>query len=245
MPSLPRASLLCRTHSFAAFPFLELVPAGAVAAVPELPEPAEDPHVDMAREAAEEAAQAEIHRVRAEALEQGRLEGRDQGWAAGHAAGLEEGRAEGEAAEGARLRNAIAAVEAVLAEIREAERHWVDAAEENVSALAVGVARQILDRELRGSTAVFAELVRRALAEFPLDERVRIRLHPSDLAAISAMSGPTGESLSVTGGREAAWVADMDIGPGGCMIEGRSRIIDGRVDSGLERIYRRLTYNNA
>lgn len=245
MPSLPKASLLSRSHGVAAFPFLELVPVDAVVTLPDFTEPTGDADDDSAREAAEHAAHAELERVRAEALELGRAEGRDQGWAAGHAAGLEQGRAEGEAAEGARLRSAIAAVEAALMEIREGERHWVDAAQENVSALAVGVARQILDRELRGSTAAFAELVRRALAEFPLDERVRIRLHPSDLAAISAMSGPTGESLSVTGGREAAWVADMDVAPGGCMVEGRSRIIDGRVDTGLERIYRRLTYNHA
>jgi hypothetical protein len=29
------------------------------------------------------------------------------------------------------------------------------------------------------------------------------------------------------------------------VVEGRERIVDGRVDTALERVYRRLTYNNA
>ena len=41
------------------------------------------------------------------------------------------------------------------------------------------------------------------------------------------------------------WIADARIAPGGAMVEGRERIVDARVDSALERIYRRLTYTGA
>ena len=49
----------------------------------------------------------------------------------------------------------------------------------------------------------------------------------------------------ITGDREARWLPDASIAPGGCVVEGRERIIDGRIDTALERVYRRLTYTNA
>ena len=44
-----------------------------------------------------------------------------------------------------------------------------------------------------------------------------------------------------TGGREARWIADEDVVPGGCIVEGPDRIVDGRVDQALERIFWELT----
>jgi flagellar assembly protein FliH len=242
----PRASLLRDGAAVlaSAFPFMELVPDTPPCEPIECgePAPAAAPR-DETPPALIEA--AELERLLAQAYADGIARGREEGYADGHVTGYAEGRQEGEAAESARLGASVAAVEQALDEVTAATRPWIDAAEENVTALAVAVARQILDRELRGSTAAFAELVRRALAEFPVDERVRIRLHPADLAAISALPGPGDDSFSVTGGREAAWVADPTVGPGGCLVEGRTRIIDGRVDLALERVYRSLTHTHA
>lgn len=157
----------------------------------------------------------------------------------------EEGRRDGEIAEAARLRHALHAAEQALADVRAAEERWTGAVEENVCALSTAIARQLLARELKTGGEVVADLVRRALTEFPIDQPVRIRVNPQDLATLSAMLGADGAPVSLTGGREASWLADAQIAPGGCVVEGRDRIIDGRVDLGLERIYRRLTYTNA
>lgn len=249
MPLWPRASLLqgAARAAVAPFRFIELIPAAdAAAAATDAARGTTTMEPDSAAVAAGDAiAAAELARIREEAYAEGHAAGRVEAWTEGHATGLEEGRVEGEQAEQARLHHAVEAVERALAQIKAATAPWVDTAEENVAALAVAVARQILDREVRGSSAAFAELVRRALAEFPVDERVRIRLNPSDLAAITAMPGPDNEPFSVTGGREAAWVADTAVGAGGCLVEGRTRIIDGRVDVALERVYRRLTGTHA
>jgi flagellar assembly protein FliH len=201
----------------------------------------------MERERADrEAHEAALReRIRAQAFEEGRLAGVDEGQAAGYASGYEEGRHAGEIAEGARLRNTVRAAEAALADLRAGEERWTGTIEENVIALAVAVARQIVGRELDNDAVAYAELVRRALAEFPIDQPIRIRLHPADLAAISTTPGPDGEPLRIAGGREATWLADANIAPGGCMVEGRDRIIDGRIDAALERVYRRLTYKHA
>lgn len=159
--------------------------------------------------------------------------------------GYEEGRREGETAEGTRLRNAVAAAERALDDVREGETRWAGTIEENICALAVAVARQILGRELRGDPDAVAELVRRALAEFPVDQPVRIRVNPTDLALLSVGTAADGTPISITPGRDASWLADALIAPGGCVVEGRDRIIDGRVDTALERVYRRLSHTHA
>ena len=162
-----------------------------------------------------------------------------------YALGFEEGRHEGERAEQARLRTTIRAAEEALEIITANEARWSGAIEENISSLAIAVARHIIDREVTADPAVVPALVRRALAEFPLDQSVRIRVHPNDLAIITSLSGQGPDSPFDSPRRDAHWVADARIARGGCVVEGRDRIIDGRVDTALERVYRRLTYQHA
>lgn len=158
--------------------------------------------------------------------------------------GFEEGRREGEQAEGTRLRNAVRAAEQALAEVRENEDRWISSIEENICALSVSIARQILDYELQMDPAGVERLVQRAIEEFPIDQPVRIRIHPRDQAVIESRSSEPRMPTSMNG-RESQWLPDANLVPGGCLIEGRDRIIDGRIDTALERIYRRLTYASA
>jgi flagellar biosynthesis/type III secretory pathway protein FliH len=159
--------------------------------------------------------------------------------------GYEEGRREGEIAEAARLRHALKLTEEALDQLREGEIRGAGAIEENICALAVAVARQLVGRELGGDAEGVLDLVRRALAEFPVDQPIRIRVNPQDLSVIESHGEEPGTAMAATTrGREARWVADARLAPGGCVVEGRERIVDGRVDTALERIYRRLTYTH-
>ena len=169
---------------------------------------------------------------------------RERAVAEAFARGFEAGRREGEEQESARLRHAHQALQAALNEVDQSAERWTGAGEENLCALAVGIARHLLGRELEGDADGIADLVRRALTEFPLDQPVRIRLHPTDLAALATIGG-AGQPIPVASGREARWLADPGIEPGGCVVEGRERIVDGRVDLALERVYRRLSHHHA
>lgn len=111
--------------------------------------------------------------------------------------------------------------------------------EENLVALALAVARQLVERELRVDPQVVTDLVRNALTHFPLDHKVRIRLHPADLSAISREG--QGLSPTIAAGREVQWVPDEFVARGGCVVEGPERIVDGRIDAALERIFRTIT----
>lgn len=160
--------------------------------------------------------------------------------------GYETGREEGERGEAARLRTAVEAAEEALDEVRAGEIRWTGTIEENICALAVIIARQILGRELALDPQAVADLVRSALNEFPIDQPIRIRINPSDLSALSSVGAIDHDPLKqIAIDRDARWLPDVSIAPGGCVVEGRERIIDGRIDTALERIYRRLTYTHA
>ena len=162
-----------------------------------------------------------------------------------HAAGYEAGRLDGELAESARLRSAISATENALDSIRESEAKWQECVTENISALALTIARHIVGRELHSDAAAVADLVKRALAEFPIDQPMRVRISPHDLSLLSQPTAGGGEPASIAPNRDVRWLADSRIEPGGCVVEGRERIVDGRVDTALERLYRKLTNNDA
>lgn len=160
-------------------------------------------------------------------------------------AAYERGRAEGALAESARLRSAVEAAEAALDSIRANEARWQESTSANIAALAVAVARHVVGRELATDAGTVAELVRRALAEFPIDQPMRVRVNPQDLSLLSLPSPQGGDAIAIAPNRDVRWMADGRILAGGCVVEGRERIIDGRVDTALERLYRRLTDTDA
>jgi len=165
--------------------------------------------------------------------------------AAAYARGFEEGRLEGERGEQARLRSAVGAAQEALDALRDGEQRWTGTIEENVCALAVAIARQLVGREVEVDRRVVADLVRRAIGEFGVERALRVRVHPQDLALLNGHGADGDHADRIAAGRELRWVPDVGVERGGCVVEGRERIIDGRVDTALERVYRRLTYTHA
>ncbi len=161
----------------------------------------------------------------------------------GYARGLVDGERRSLAAAQSRVDQALAVVADLSEQLREAASLAPAVLEENIAALAVIVARQIVAREVSLDRELVAELVRRALTEFPIEQGVRIRVHPLDLAALTVNAAET--TAPITGGRDASWLADARVARGGCLVEGRDRIVDGRVDAALERAYRRMSQIDA
>ncbi|MDZ7630620.1 MAG: FliH/SctL family protein [Gemmatimonadaceae bacterium] len=159
--------------------------------------------------------------------------------------GMQEGRDQGEQAERARLRGAMMAAESALDDVRAGESRWLANLEENIAAIAIAVAQQVVTREVTLSTEIVIEMVTRAVQEFGLDQALSIRVNPGDLEALLSAERDGDDPTVITRGREVRWLSDARIEKGGCVVEGRERIVDGRVDTGLERLYRRLTYTSA
>lgn len=160
------------------------------------------------------------------------------------ARGYEEGRQAGELAEAARLHTAVQATSDALSALQREGERWLGNAEANIAALAIAVARHVIGQQIAEDKSSLGEMVRGALAEFPVDQPLVVRVNPSDLRAITAALTVGGDT-PVGQRAELQWMADARIAAGGCLIEGRDRIVDGRVDTALERLYRRLTYTGA
>lgn len=150
---------------------------------------------------------------------------------AGYDEGRLAGRTEAERAAETRVGTLVQAVSAAATSIRQHEEHYLGVLEENLTALACAVARQVMQREVQVDPSAIRELVQQALAEFPQEGQLRVRLNPLDHTLLSGDSGYP----------DVTWVADARVERGGCVVEGRERIVDGRVDMALEQIFRRVT----
>lgn len=153
-----------------------------------------------------------------------------------YARGFEEGRLAGERAEGARLRSAFEAANDALCTLTTNQSKWAASFEDNVCALATAIARNLMERELRADPMLLRALVKRATVDFAIGEPVRVLVNPTDLSALSIAAEMRGDVEPLS-----HWAPDPTIAPGGCVIEGQERIVDGRVETALERLYRRVT----
>lgn len=183
--------------------------------------------VRLELEAAYAAADAEREAAHAEAL--------DATWAEGHAEGCAAGAAQARAA----LVDAVGALDAAVGEVRAHEERWMGDLRAHVAALAVAVARHVVEREIAADDGLVVALAARAVAEFPAQEALVARVHPDDLGALKAAWADAGHG---GGGRQETvrWAPDARVARGGVLVEGRERIVDGRVDAALERLYRAL-----
>lgn len=159
--------------------------------------------------------------------------------------GVAEGRRVGDQEATARLRHAVEAVTEALESLHAEADRWVGNAEENICALAIAVARQVIAREVALDKSGLSTMVAQALEEFPVDQPITLRLNAQDLQVIHSAFQALGEVSPLAARKDVQWLADPRISAGGCLIEGRDRIVDGRVDTALERLYRRITYTGA
>lgn len=161
----------------------------------------------------------------------------ERGLEEGHARGRAEGLAEGRRIEQQTLIGLRSTLVAIIEDLDARQEDWVETLEQNLAALAVGIARQLLGRELEGNREAIALMVRRAVSQFAVGQPVTVRLHPEDLTLLLSV----GDEEESTAPDDTRWIADPRIEPGGCVVEGPDRVIDGRLDRALERVYRSLT----
>ena len=134
------------------------------------------------------------------------------------------------------LQVAMAAMLEALEEVRANRLAWDARLNERLVALAAAMAHRVMAQTREADPSVFVTLAEEAIKAFPVEESVKIRLNPSDQAVLVE-----GDYLEqVVGDRAVRWVPDEDVMPGGCIVEGPDKIIDGRVDEALNRIVRAL-----
>src|ERR1043166_3502852 len=139
----------------------------------------------------------------------------------GYSRGLADGERKALNSARAQIDQAVGVVNEVVTQMREVASLAPSVLEENIAALAVIVARQIVARETSLDRELVADLVRRALTEFPIEQTVRIRVHPLDLALLTLNADGGADMAPITTNRDASWLADPRVARGGCLVEGR------------------------
>jgi len=132
------------------------------------------------------------------------------------------------------LRESAAALAQAL---RQARAAWLDGLEANLHALALAVARQVIDREVAAAPEIVAELVRRALALVDVPDAITVRVNPADVAGVEALRHGPDDGVALPA---FALVADPALSRGGCVVETPGRLVDGRVETALLALYDRL-----
>lgn len=161
-------------------------------------------------------------RIEADAFERGRVAGREESEQSAHE----------------QLSRVLQALVEATQLLHAHEQRWLGNVEENLAAAAVTIARHLIQRELTAEPSVITDLVSRSLSQFPLERNITVRLHPDDLTVVQ--SAMTRDEAFAAQAREVRWNADAHIVRGGCLVDGRERVLDGRIDTALERAYRTL-----
>jgi flagellar assembly protein FliH len=147
--------------------------------------------------------------------------------AAGRAAGLEAARADIEART-RKLDAATRRMETALQALSRPLAHLDDNIHEQITRLAVALARALVRRELRTDPAQIIGIVRETVSLLPASTRgVRVLLHPEDANLV--------RELLSTAGPEQAWaiVDDPVLARGDCRVQTDYALIDSRLDARL------------
>jgi len=151
----------------------------------------------------------------------------DESYAQGYKEGLAAGQKETKAA-AEHLQRSLATLSAPFAELDEQ-------VEQELVALAVAIARQVIRREIKMDPGQVVAVVREAIASLPVASRnIRVFLNPDDAALVR-------EALSLTEG-ERAWqiLEEPTMTRGGCRVVTDTSQIDANLESRLTSIVTRL-----
>ncbi|CAK0756805.1 flagellar assembly protein FliH [Gammaproteobacteria bacterium] len=175
----------------------------------------------------------------AQGIEEGRRDGLAQGIEEGRrdglAQGVEEGRRDGLAKGDAEVQAKLNQLGQFLTLLDQPLANLDSEVEEQLVALVVAVARQIVRRELRIGAGEIIPVVREALASLPTARRnLRIFLHPDDVPLVRVALGKK------EGTNEIRIEEDATITRGGCRVETDTSQIDATVEHRINRVVARL-----
>ncbi len=130
--------------------------------------------------------------------------------------------------------SAARALERSVQELQLFQRRLMEECERQVAALAMAVAKKITHHEVRMDSHLLLAMIRVALEHVADARRVRVKVHPADLAALQKTSspGPGSDSLGIP----LEWVADAGMERGGFLVESDMGIVDGRLSQQFQEI---------
>ncbi len=112
-------------------------------------------------------------------------------------------------------------------------------AEDAVVGLALGVAEKLVYREISLDRSLVSAVVRQILESDVARVAMRLRLNPDDVEMVRRFWAEAYTPGSALASVEMA--GDLRVGPGGCMVETATGVIDARVETRIAEITRAFT----
>jgi flagellar assembly protein FliH len=136
------------------------------------------------------------------------------------------------------LASLLPALKQAVTQILDARQSWQRHWEQHALRVAAAIASRVARRQIEKVPLITLDLVREALQLASGNERITLRLHPDDRAAL----GETADRLAGELGSLAAVrvVADPAISRGGCRVDTEFGSIDQQLETQLARITEEL-----
>src|SRR5262245_50269071 len=135
---------------------------------------------------------------------------------ASYEAGYSDGLRDGVTQAGAQVESTLQALGGIVREVDARRAELLRARERDLEALALAVARRLVQREVQADPALLSQWLARALELLPSDLAVTIRIHPDDFEALGGMR----DSVAPPGGGVTVhWLADPAVGRAGFVVE--------------------------
>ncbi|MCP3950648.1 MAG: hypothetical protein GY697_00270, partial [Desulfobacterales bacterium] len=149
-------------------------------------------------------------------------------------AGLAEGFENGKQAVTAELESVVQRLRQAYMDIEKYRKQLYMEAEEEVTTLALAVARKIIDQEISADRRIVLNVVKGSLDKVIDHGKVKIRINPQDLETVQTAQFeflPHVENLE-----NVHFEADVAVTSGGCIVETNFGNIDARIENQLEQI---------
>lgn len=167
---------------------------------------------------------------------------RREGYAQGQQEGLAQGRKEGfeQAYEEARQEfqrqseSLLKQLAAVLEQFDQAKQGLLWQAEQDTVALAICIAEKVIKEACRLHREIAGETVRQALTLISRQTEAVVRVNARDEEYLAKIAGPREQVLGHYG--TIRFEADETVEPGGCVICTENGLVDGQLDTQIQRI---------
>jgi len=175
----------------------------------------------------------EVDVTKVKALTAGDLEKlQQQAMQEASAKGYEEGLAKGLKAAEAALAKKLNMLDSVVRSLAAPFEEFDGRVEDEIAALAIQIARQLVRRELKMDSGQVVSVVKEALSALPSSsQNIRLFLHPEDAEIVRS-------AFSIESADEARWsiVNDPVVSRGGCRVVTDASTIDASVENRLATI---------
>jgi len=190
---------------------------------------------DSVGEAGDQKLQALLENARLSVLAQIKSEA-ESAREIGRQRGLLEGRQAGREEMQQAMSSEVARLHAISHEIESALETGIRNLEDIALAIAFEAVCKVLGSHALEQDVVQAQVLH-AMSSVIANERIQVRLHPSDLAALRQFGALT---ATLPSGKQISWMGDAKLQLGGCILETNGGDLDARFETQLDRFKQTL-----